>query len=272
MAAMSVIIPAYNEEEGIAAVLSALKALPLDREIIVVDDGSTDRTAAIAAEMGARVIQHPMNMGYGRSIKDGIHFASTDVIVLSDADGTYPVDRIPELFILFRRGFDMVVGARQGREYRGSFFKAPARTIFRWIVEFATGRRIPDVNSGLRIFRKGDVLPALNDLCNGFSFTTTLTLFYLLTGKMVTFVPIPYGKRIGRSKVRLLRDTLRTLQYVTESLVRYNPIKAFLLFAALTFLCGLLLSAWAGIVAFLLGLFASIIVFAMGLLVYGLRG
>lgn len=271
MAVASIIIPAFNEEGAIAPVLQALRALPLDAEIIVIDDGSTDRTADVARSEGARVIRHVMNMGYGSSVKDGIRAASTDVIILSDADGTYPIDRIPGLLATFNEGYDMVVGARQGPEYRGSFLKMPARTVFKWIVEFVTGRRIPDVNSGLRIFRKSDVTPHLPDLCNGFSFTTTITLLYLLTGKMVTYVAIAYNKRIGHSKVRMLRDSLRTLQYITESIIRYNPLKAFLLFAVITFLLGLLLMFWAGIFAFIVGLFTSIMVFAMGLMTFGLR-
>ena len=271
MPVLSIIIPAYNEEAAVAPVIQALRQLSLDAEIIVVDDGSTDRTAEVAEHQGARVVRHAMNMGYGASLKDGIRIAASDIIVITDADGTYPADAIPSLFATFRRGFDMVVGARQGAAYRGALLKMPARVVFTWIVEFVTGRTIPDINSGLRIFRKGDVLPYLNDLCNGFSFTTTITLVYQLTGKMVTYVPISYHTRIGQSKVRMVRDTLRTLQYITEAVVRFNPIKAFLLFALVPFFIGVASEPWAGIFGLLFGALAACVVFAMGLVVYGLK-
>ncbi len=227
----SVIVPALNEEAGIAAVLDRLNALSPRPEIIVVDDGSTDRTGEIARGKGATVLRHPAAGGYGRSLKDGIKAATNDIVMITDADGTYPVERLPEFLALIERGFDMVVGARQGRHYRGSFFKMPARIVFKWLVEFATGRRIPDINSGLRAFRKSGVLPFMKDLCNGFSFTTTITLIYCLTGKFLTYVPIEYAARAGRSKVKIIHDTLRTMQYITEVIATYNPLKLFVLMA-----------------------------------------
>lgn len=225
----SVIIPALNEEAGIAAVLDRLHALAPKPEIVVVDDGSTDCTGEISRSKGATVIKHPASGGYGRSLKDGIHAATHDIIVITDADGTYPIERIPELVALIHSGFDMAVGARQGRHYRGSFFKMPARIVFKWLVEFATGRRIPDINSGLRAFRKSDMLVYEKDLCNGFSFTTTITLIYCLTGKFLTYIPIDYAARAGRSKVRIIHDSLRTMQYITEVIAMYNPLKLFVL-------------------------------------------
>jgi glycosyltransferase involved in cell wall biosynthesis len=240
MEQVTVILPAFNEEQAIGPVIDQLRALPGELEVIVVDDCSTDRTAAVAHERGARVIRHPENCGYGKSLKDGINAASHDIIVIADADGSYPIAEIPRLLETFVQGFDMVVGARQGAAYRGTFLKMPARIIFKWLVEFTTGRHIPDVNSGLRVFRRSTVQKYFGDICNGFSFTTTITLIYLLTGKVVAYLPVPYGKRVGRSKVRIIRDSLRTLQYITECIVRYNPLKLFLILGIVTMLWGVL--------------------------------
>ena len=234
----SVIVPALNEEQGIAAVLQRLSALHPKPEIVVVDDGSTDATGEIARSHGATVITHPMSGGYGRSLKDGINAASHDTIVITDADGTYPVERIPDLLAELLKGADMVVGARQGKFYRGTFLKMPARIVFKWLVQFTTGRRIPDINSGLRAFRKSTMLRYVDDLCSGFSFTTTITLIYCLTGKFVSYLPIEYAERSGHSKVRIVRDSLRTLQYITETIAIYNPLKLFVLLSSvLGFFC-----------------------------------
>ena len=169
---------------------------------------------------------------------DGIQAAQHDIIVITDGDGTYPVERISDLVRKIEEGFDMAVGARQGTQQYDSLLRAPARLLFKFLVEFTTGAHIPDINSGMRSFRKSQVLPYFPDLCQGFSFTTTLTLIYKLTGKFIVYLPIEYHKRIGKSKVSVIRDSLRTLQYVVEVIVTYNPLKLFLL------LC-LLLSALA---------------------------
>ena len=154
MAQVSIVIPAYNEEQGILNVLERIRSLSLDAEVIVVDDGSTDRTSEVAREHGAEVFRRAGNVGYGRAIKDGMGVATTDTIVITDADGTYPVEDIPKLLEEFHKGFDMVVGARRGMYYRGSLLKMPARFCFKMLAEFTAGRKIPDVNSGLRVFRK----------------------------------------------------------------------------------------------------------------------
>jgi glycosyltransferase involved in cell wall biosynthesis len=237
----SVIIPALNEEGGIGSVLDRLHKLsPKPPEIIVIDDGSTDKTGDIARSKGATVLRHPQPGGYGRSLKDGMKIATHDIIAVTDADGTYQLEAIPELLKKIEAGYDMAVGARHGKHYRGSFLKMPARIVFKWLVEFTTGTRIPDINSGLRVFRKSQALQYENDLCNGFSFTTTITLIYLLTGKFVAYLPIDYGARMGRSKVRIIRDTLRTLQYITEVIVTYNPLKLFVLMSSILGLLAIL--------------------------------
>ena len=229
----TVVIPALNEENAIGPLIDRLRALPVIPEIIVVNDGSTDRTAEIAESKGVILVTHPVPGGYGRSVKDGMRQATNDIIIVTDADGTYPIEDIPKLLQEFSRGFDMVVGARSGKHYRGSFLKMPARILLKWLVEFTTGQSIPDINSGFRVFRKSVALEYVDDLCNGFSFTTTITLIYMLSGKFVGYMPIAYHARIGRSKVRIIRDSFRTLQYITEVIAIYNPLKLYVLLSTL---------------------------------------
>ena len=128
-----------------------------DFEIIVVNDGSTDRTGLIAREAGAVVIDHPHNVGYGKSLKDGIAKAKNDTIVISDADSTYPIYEIPNLVSLYQKGYDMVVGARRGEHYDESIIKSPLRKILTFIVEFVAGGLLPDINSGLRVFSENQL-------------------------------------------------------------------------------------------------------------------
>lgn len=234
---ISVIIPAYNEEEGIAGVLEGLKrALDgsgMDYELIVVDDASTDTTAAIAKECGARIIRNPANMGYGASIIRGIKAAKYETLAITDADGTYPVGELPGFIEYLNRGFDMVIGERTGANYRESVLKRPARRAFRYLSEFVAGKRIPDINSGLRVFRKSTVMPFINQMSWGFSFTTSITLIYTLNGKCIKYIPIDYYPRKGKSKVNYIRDTLRTAQILTETIIAYNPLKLFILISSM---------------------------------------
>ncbi len=280
---ISIIIPALNEENAISGtivtlqtVLSAANLSPL--EIIVIDDGSTDRTAEVAELAGAKILRHPHNVGYGRSLKAGIRAAKYDTIVIIDADLTYPVDTIPQLIDEYKKGFDMVVAARTGKHYVESALKGPLRTFLKGLVEFTAGRDVPDVNSGLRVFSREAISSHLDHLCDTFSFTTSLTLAYMLTGRFVSYVPIPYNARVGQTKVRLFRDSLRTLQYILQAIVYYNPIKLFLFLSlfsvslgAVGLIGGLLIGLDACHYLAVGGLLLSILLFAMGMLADLLR-
>lgn len=273
---ISVIIPVYNEQDAITSTIDRCRKV-LDSigdssvEIIVVDDSSEDNSYERARATGVKIMSHPHNIGYGRSLKDGISAAVNDIIVITDADGTYPVESIPTLLAEYEKGFNMVVGARKGKYLNESFSKRIFRKILKFMVEFTAGRKIPDINSGLRIFSKKEILPFFNRLCDTFSFTTSLTLAYMMTGKFVKYIPIDYEKRIGKSKVKHFRDSLRTLQYITEAILYYNPIKIFLVFMSILMIVAFLFLAvsfiWQLYFIFLIsiGIFMiSIIILAFG--------
>ena len=275
---LTVVIPAYNEGSVIAVtVYDVQKVIEMNNlhgaEIIVVDDGSSDKTAEMSHKSGAATISHPHNIGYGRSLKDGIRAAKNDTIVITDADGTYPIDMIPVLLSEYEKGFNMVVGARQGENYDESFKKKSLRLVLKKLVEFTAGRKIPDINSGLRVFSKKEVLPYFSKLCDTFSFTTSLTLAYMMNGMFVKYVPIDYMKREGTTKVRLFRDSMRTMQFIVEAIMFYNPIKIFIVFSALLLLFAgfnfILSFAFQKTITFYLGLgsiLLAVLMFGIGLL------
>ncbi len=275
---ITIVIPAYNEEEVIGeTVLRCKKVLEdlvgKEGEVIVVDDCSKDETYERAVKAGAKVLTHPHNAGYGRSLKDGIHAAQYDTIVITDSDGTYPIESIPDLYKEYQKGFDMVVGARQGKNYDESFKKKNLRLILKFLVEFTAGRKIDDINSGLRIFSKKTISKYFDTLCDTFSFTTSVTLAYMMTGKFVKYIPIEYHKRVGQSHVKLFKDTLRTLQYIVEAILFYNPIKIFLIlcFASLGFsmvslITGVIWQIKSAFYLFAGGILVTFLLFGLGMI------
>lgn len=241
---VSIVVPAFNEEKGIGGVLDSInevmKKSKIKHEVLVVDDGSVDRTADIARKKGAMVISHPVNCGYGAALMTGMVRTKYQNIAILDADGTYSSSEIPRFLEYMEKGFDLVIGARTGRLARYIWFKQPVRFFFKLVSEFVAGTRIPDPNSGLRIYKKDAILPFLNSsTCRGFSFSTSTTLIFLLEGKFVKFVPIDYYARKGKSKIKFVRDAFRASQILMETIVFYNPFKLFLLislsFSALMF-------------------------------------
>ena len=275
---VSIVIPAFNEEGIIVPTIEKLKqvcnkAKITEYEVIIVDDGSSDKTSESALSTDAKVIKHPHNIGYGRSLKDGINSANYDTIIITDADDTYPLEKIPDLYSEYQKGFNMVVGARKGKNYDESFFKKILRIILKKLVEYTSGRKIPDINSGMRIFSKKEIVPYFSSLCDGFSFTTSLTLAYMMTGKFVKYTEIGYNKRKGKSKVKMLRDSLRTMQFIVEAILYYNPIKIFLFFSMILIICSAInfvLSALLHLTsAFLMGIgffLLAFLFFGIGLL------
>jgi len=280
---LTILIPAKNEEGAITGTVQRIQEVMAEAgikgyEILVINDGSMDRTGELAKAAGARVITHPHNAGYGRSLKHGIREASHDTICITDADLTYPAEAIPGLLKEYERGNDMVVGQRTGSHYRESALKAPLRRLLQWLVEYAAGRKVPDANSGLRIFSQKTILEHLPHLCDTFSFTTSMTIAYMLTGKFVTYVPISYDARVGRTHVKLLKDSLRTLLYICQSVMYYAPLKIFLLLAGLfvaasipSFLVGHFLKLNIGYILGVSLLLLTLVVFLLGLLADVLR-
>jgi glycosyltransferase involved in cell wall biosynthesis len=232
---VTVVIPAYNEENGIADVVREVRALPLSLELIVVDDGSDDATADRAACAGARVIRHRVNRGYGAALKTGISAARCDHVVITDADGTYPNERIPELVALLAEN-DMVVGARIGRKVSIPVIRRPAKWMLNRLADYLSESRIPDLNSGLRAFHRDRAIEFFGILPRGFSFTTTITLAMHVNDRPVTYVPIDYHPRTGRSKIRPFHDTLNFAGLIVRTVLYFRPLKIFVPLAFFFFL------------------------------------
>jgi len=241
---VSIVIPAYNEEKSVKPVIAEIKKVlsgfEMTYEIILVDDGSTDKTAEAAAGSGVKIVRHERNRGYGRSLKDGIHEAAGDVIVITDADGTYPPSAIPELLKYISK-YDMVVGARTGTEVSMPFMRRAAKFFLRALANYLTGTKIPDLNSGLRVFRKKEAEKYFKLISDGFSFTTTVTLAYLVDGLSVKFMKINYAKRTGESKIRPLADTYNFLILIIRTIIYFNPLKVLLPLSFITGIAGFLI-------------------------------
>src|SRR6184192_88020 len=214
MKAISVVIPAFNEEAGIAAVIAEIRRIleeqQISPEVIVIDDGSTDGTARNARSAGARLLQHRSNRGYGAALKSGIANASNELIVITDADGTYPAEYIPRLLEQLDRA-DMVVGARTGRNVRIPLIRKPAKLVLNWLANYLTNSKIPDLNSGLRAFRRGVV---------------------------EQYFPIDYRKREGKSKI-VPWDAGSFLVLILRTAMLFRPIRIFLPIVGLFLLYGL---------------------------------
>lgn len=233
---VSIVIPAFNEEAAVGAevrnVRKTLQQAGVEHEIIVVDDGSQDRTADEAVRAGARVLKSLMNRGYGASLKTGITAAKYDMICITDADGTYPADQIPALLEQLRTA-DMVVGARVGQNVNIPLVRKPAKLMLGWLAERIAGRKIPDLNSGLRAFRRELAMQYFSVLSNKFSFTTTITLALMADDYSVLYHPIDYYARVGRSKI-VPRHFMDFVILVLRMAMLFQPLKVFIP-AALTF-------------------------------------
>jgi glycosyltransferase involved in cell wall biosynthesis len=201
---VSIIIPAFNEELAVRETVTELRnlfqATDISVEILVVDDGSTDKTAREAKAAGARVIQHRSNRGYRASLKTGIIAASNDIIAITDADGTYPAKYLPEMLSEIEHA-DMIVGSRTGADVHIPISRMPAKWFLRVMANYVANTKIPDLNSGLRVFRRDVAVQYFAILSDQFSFTTTITLALLCDKYAVTYIPIDYRKRKGKSKI-----------------------------------------------------------------------
>jgi glycosyltransferase involved in cell wall biosynthesis len=257
---VSVVVPAHNEEQSVGAVIvdliEGLRGGHWPYEIVVVDDGSTDHTARRAADAGARVVRHGGKRGYGSALKTGIGRSQYGLVGIIDADGTYPPVRLIDLVtrIEHTRG-DMVVGARTGAVVAIPLLRRPAKWLLGRLAQAVCGQRIPDLNSGLRVFRRDVAMRFFGLLPDGFSLTTTLTLAMLSSGHMVEYMPVDYHPRRGRSKIRPVQDMVGFAGLILRIALYFAPLKIFLPLSGGLFV---LATMWGVVSKFVLGELADV--------------
>jgi glycosyltransferase involved in cell wall biosynthesis len=241
-ARVSVVIPAFNENGSIDAVIGVLRSAAAWHQILVIDDGSTDGTGERAAAAGATVIRHPYNKGNGASVKSGIRAATGDYVLIVDADGQHPPE--DALRLVAKLGdYDLVIGARS--------IETQATEARRWgngalnrLATYLTGRQIPDLTSGFRGATISGLREFLHLLPNGFSTPTTTTLAFIKAGYNVTFEPIQARQRSGQSKIALARDGTKFLVIIFKIVTLFSPMRIFLPISAVSFVLGLGYAAW----------------------------
>lgn len=238
--AVSIIIPAYNEESGICEVIKNLKKVinqtQFAYEIIVIDDGSSDQTYKVAKKEGVHVLSHKRNKGYGASLKTGIAAAEHELILITDADGTYPVKQIPQMLKELKYA-DMVVGSRAGQKVNISLLRRFAKWILSKLAEHISGEHIPDLNSGQRAFRSQYIKQYFSILPDRFSFTTTLTIAMLSDNYKIKYLPIDYYERVGKSKI-LPWNFMDFIILILRMAMFFQPLKVFLPTAIVCFTLG----------------------------------
>lgn len=237
MTDISIVIPARNEAAGLRELLPRLLAALADAEVIVVDDGSDDDTAAVCQQFPVRRIAHPYPMGNGAAIKTGARAASAPVLVCMDADVQHKPEDLPMLLAKFNEGYDMVVGARVNGSHAG-LHRAVANDFFSRFASWMVGQSIDDLTSGFRVVRAEKFRRFLYLLPNGFSYPTTITMSFFRAGYRVVYMPIHTPRRIGKSHIRPLRDGVRFLLIIIKIGTLYSPQKLFLPISASFWLTG----------------------------------
>ena len=245
MKKVSIIIPALNEAGSLGSVVERLTevleehraALSLAYEILVVDDGSSDETMRVAKEAGARVVHHPENLGNGAAVKAGMRAAGGDYWILMDADGQHDPATVPKIVEGLDR-YDMVVGARTKGRGTG-VHRNLANKVYNLFASYVSGRKIPDLTSGFRGMRAKVARRFIYLLPNTFSYPTTLTLAFIRTGHSVLFEPIEAAPRVGKSKIRLIRDGVRFFYIIVRIATFFSPFKVFFPLSLLSALLGI---------------------------------
>ena len=231
MVKFSIIIPVYNEGEGVKDTIEDLKdfleksELKALYEIIIVDDGSTDGTSEILNKIsGIRLIKHKKNKGYGAAIKTGVKNSENDYICIKDADGTYPKEAIKDL-LSFMPEYDMAVGARRGETIKSQSLRNFAKFFLILLVKILTGIKVPDLNSGLRVFKKNLFNEYEHLFPEGFSLTTTITVCSIASDRSVKYLPIDYYPRKGSSKIHPITDTYNFFIIILRTVLYFKPLK-----------------------------------------------
>ena len=224
---ISIIIPAKNEELGLAALLPELVGCYPDAEIIVVNDGSTDQTEQVCLDAGVRVVTHPYAKGNGAAVKAGARVATGDYLVLMDGDGQHSPADIEKLLFKVEEGYDLVVGARSGRGAQANVARWSANAFYNGFASWMVNRKIDDLTSGFRCVNRKKFLGFLYLLPNGFSYPTTSTMAFFRAGYSVGFVPITVSKRVGKSHISMLRDGVRFFLIIFKVGTLYSPLKVY---------------------------------------------
>jgi len=235
---VSIIIPVYNEAKTIGKLISQIKALYPEFEIIVINDGSKDETVSVAKDAGAVVYTHPYNIGNGAAVKSGIRVASGDIMVLMDGDGQHEPEDIAKLLKYFP-DFDMVVGARSIKD-QASLARAMGNQVYNWLASYVTKFSIKDLTSGFRAIKSKSARSFLHLLPNTYSYPATITLGALRSGMSVKYTPISISKRkAGKSNVKLIRDGVRFFMIITRICTLFSPMRVFLPVSFVMFILGL---------------------------------
>ena len=267
---LSIILPALNEEEGLRTTLPVIQELYPEAEIIVVDDGSRDRTREVALKSGATVVSHPYRKGNGAAVKTGIRAATRKIVVLMDADGQHDPAEIRNLLDALDC-YDLVVGART-RDKSSPFHRRLANSVYNRFATYLTQIPISDLTSGFRALPRRLALKFCYLFPNTYSYPSTLTLSLVRAGYSVKYVPINLRKRLGKSKINLLRDGIRFLLVMIKVIMLFAPLRVFLPVSLICFLSGMIYGGYMiGVThhfspATLFLLIASLLTFLMGLI------
>ena len=266
---LTILLPAFNEEQSIGNTISEIKELYPDCEILVVDDGSTDLTKEKAVKAGANVWKHPHNIGNGAAIKTGLRYASGEWVLMMDADGQHKPADIARL-LEHKNDYDMVVGARS-KGSSTSWHRDLANFIYNWLASYVTKFKVEDLTSGFRLVKNDRISKFIYLMPNTFSYPSTITMAYLRSGLSIKYVPIQTLARQGKSKIKLFQDGIRFFLIITRIATLFSPFRIFLPVSFIFFITGLAYYIFTYITQHrftnmsMLLLSSSVIIFMMGL-------